>query len=113
MKSIVLVVFFLLELIAIIAFGIWGYQIEAGSVVKIILAFAIPLIVIVLWGKFLAPKASNSIFSYPTRTALKLVVFVLASAAWYSAGHHTYGAAFLIISILIVGTVFINNWHKI
>jgi hypothetical protein len=112
MKSIVFGMFFLLELIAIAAFSYWGYGIKAGLVVKILLAIAMPLVVIVIWGLYLAPKASYPVFSYPVRTMLKLVVFVFASAALYTAGRHAYGAAYLILSILIVGTVFFMNWHN-
>ncbi|WP_317964594.1 YrdB family protein [Paenibacillus sp. CCS19] len=111
MKTIVLTAFFLLELIAMFAFGYWGYHI-AGTV-KIIIAIVVPVCVMVIWGMVLAPKASYAVFSYPTRTGLKLVVFALAAAALYTSGQHAYGIAFLILSILIIVTVFINDWHKI
>lgn len=112
MKPIVFGVFFLLELAAMIAFGYWGYQFEVAVVIKIILALAVPLVVIIVWGMYLAPKASRPIFSFPTRSALKLVVFVLASAALYAVGQHMYGILFFVISVFIVGTVFVKNWHN-
>ncbi|MBD3919280.1 YrdB family protein [Paenibacillus sp. PR3] len=113
MKSLVLTVFFLLELAAMIAFGYWGYHIETAGVVKVGLAIAVPLVVIVMWGMFLAPKASYPVFAYPTRSALKLLVFVLAFAALYASGQATYAVLFLVISVITVGTVFMKNWHHI
>lgn len=116
MKSIgviILTAFFLLELGAMVAFGYWGYHIKAGHAVKIILAIASPLVVAILWGVFLSPKALLSIFTFPFRTALKLVVFVVASAALYAAGRSVLGLVFLIISLFIVATVFILRLHEV
>ena len=79
MKSIsgsILTAFFLLEILAMIAFGYYGYHIQSGTAVSIILAVALPLAVAILWGVFLSPKASLPVFSFPVRTALKFVVFV-------------------------------------
>lgn len=108
----VLAAFFVLELIAIVVFSYWGYRADAGQPIDILLAIAIPLAVVVLWGMFLAPKASVPALSLPTRTALKFVVFALASAALYESGHHALGGGMLAISAVIVGTVFIFNLHK-
>ncbi|NOU63356.1 DUF2568 domain-containing protein [Paenibacillus sp. LMG 31461] len=110
---IILTAFFLLELGAMVAFGYWGYHIKAGSAVKIMLVIASPLVVAILWGVFLSPKASLSIFSFPFRTALKLVVFVVASAALYAAGRSVLGLAFLMLSLFIVAAVFILRLHKV
>ncbi|WP_134685129.1 YrdB family protein [Brevibacillus migulae] len=107
----ILTAFFLLELGALAAFSYWGYHISAGAAVKIILAVAAPLFIAVLWSVFLAPRASLPIFSFPIRTALKLVVFVVASTALYAAGRGALAAAFLALSLLIVATVFILNLH--
>jgi hypothetical protein len=116
MKSIgfiILTSFFLLELGAMVAFGYWGYHIKAGVAVKITLAVALPLVVTILWSVFLSPKALLPIFSFPNRTALKLVVFVVASAALYAAGRSVLGVTFLMISILIVAAVFILKLHEV
>lgn len=113
MKAILLTVFFLLELAAIAVFGFWGYQFNAGQVVKIILAVGAPLVMIIVWGMFLSPKASVPIFSYPVRTALKLFVFIVASAALWAVGQFTLGIIFLTLSILIIASVFFLNLHEV
>ncbi|MBM7568587.1 YrdB family protein [Paenibacillus sacheonensis] len=116
MKSIgvnlLLALFFLLELAAMAAFGYWGYRLDAAAALKVIAAIAILLAVIVLWGLFLAPKATLPVFSYPVRTALKFVVFAAASAALYAAGRHAIGIGFLAASILIIGAVFGLDLHE-
>ncbi|WP_127492318.1 YrdB family protein [Paenibacillus glycanilyticus] len=111
--AILLTVFFLLELAAFVVFGYWGYQLQSVKMISILLAVAFPLVLAVLWGMFLSPKASVAIFSYPVRTALKLVVFVAASAALYSTGHEKLGLAFLIVGIVIIAAVFLLNLHKV
>ncbi|MFC4812902.1 YrdB family protein [Paenibacillus sp. GCM10023250] len=116
MKSVagsILTVFFLLELGAMVAFGYFGYHIKAGAAVKILLAAALPLAVAILWGVFLAPKAALPVFSFPVRTALKGIVFVLASAALYAADLSTLGFIFLLLSILLVAAVFIFDLHEV
>ncbi|PAD65962.1 hypothetical protein CHH83_26480 [Bacillus sp. 7586-K] len=112
-KGSILTVLFLLEIDALVAFSYWGYQINAGGAVKIIMAVATPLVIAILWGVFLAPKASLPIISYPVRTALKLVVFVVASAALYTTGRIMLGALFLILSLLIVAAVFILKLYDV
>ncbi len=109
----ILTVFFLLEIAAMIALGAYGYHIGTGTAVGILLAIALPLAVAILWGMFLSPKASRPVFTYPVRTALKLVVFVLASAALYAIDQVALGLAFLILSFFIVATVFILKLHEV
>ena len=109
----VLTGFFLLELGAMAAFSYWGYHIKTGAAVKIILAVATPLVIATLWGMFLSPKASLPIFSFPLRTTLKLVVFIVASAALYASGQSALAVTFLTVSLLIVAAVFILKLHKV
>ncbi|CAM3491265.1 YrdB family protein [Paenibacillus lupini] len=113
MKAILLTVFFLLELAAITVFGFWGYQINAALAVKIILAVGAPLVTIILWGMFLSPKASVPIFSYPVRTALKLFVFIVASAALWVVGQFTLAIIFLLLSLIVIASVFLLNLHEV
>jgi|GEM_PF-1409428 Protein of unknown function (DUF2568). len=111
--GILLAAFFLLELAACAVFGFWGYQLDTGFILRILVMFGVPLAIIVLWGIFLSPKASMPIFSYPARTILKLIVFLAASAALYTTGHHSLGLVFLIATIIVIGSVFILNLHRV
>jgi Protein of unknown function (DUF2568) len=59
-----LAVKFALEIAAVTAFAYWGATVSSGAVAAV-LAVAAPLIAIVLWGRFAAPRA-------PRRLPLRL-----------------------------------------
>ncbi|WP_336785713.1 YrdB family protein [Paenibacillus sp. MMO-177] len=111
--SVLLTAFFLLELAAFVVFGYWGYQLQSDKPISILLAVVTPLVLAVLWGMFLSPKATVAIFSYPVRTALKLVVFLAASGALYSTGREKLGLAFLIVSVILIAAVFLLDLHRV
>ncbi len=109
----ILAVFFLLEIVALVAFGYYGYHIKSGAAIKFILAIALPLTVAILWGMFLSPKAAVPVFSSPVQAALKLVVFVLASASLYAAGQRGLGLVLLVVSFFTVAAVFILKLYEV
>ncbi|WP_246070703.1 YrdB family protein [Paenibacillus kobensis] len=112
-NNVILTAFFLLELVAFGALGYWGYHFKTVVSFKIMLAGAVPLVIMIIWGLFLSPKATIPFFSYPMRTAFKLVIFIAASAALYATGLHTFGTVFLLVSLIIVAAVFVLDLHKI
>ena len=100
MKAANLALKFLLELGAVAAVAVWG----AG--VSIVLAIAAPLVLIVLWGTFAAPKSERRL---PTRSRVpfELAVFALAVAALAAAGRPAlaaiYGALVVVNAALLFG----------
>lgn len=74
MGILVLTIRFLCELGALVAVGWWGYH------VHIALAIALPLIVGVVWGLFVAPRAKTRLRD-PWRFLVESVVWVGATAA--------------------------------
>jgi hypothetical protein len=50
---------FLLELCLLAALAYWGSQVDASTIVRILLAIGAPLAAIAVWGAFVAPKAPN------------------------------------------------------
>jgi cytochrome b len=48
---------FLLELVALSAVGWWGWQLGGSTFGRVALAAALPLVVALVWGAFIAPKA--------------------------------------------------------
>ena len=77
---------FLLELCLLASFGYWGFQIGQSWLVKIILGIGAPLLVAVIWGAFLAPKAAMRLRE-PWLLILELGLFGLAVAALYFTGY--------------------------
>ena len=74
MGIIVLTIRFLCELGALVAVGWWGYH------EHIALAVALPLVVGVIWGLFVAPRAKMRLHD-PWRFLVESVVWVGATAA--------------------------------
>jgi hypothetical protein len=49
---------FLLELAAFAAFAVWGADVGSGAI-AVILAVAAPLVAVLLWGRFAAPRSAH------------------------------------------------------
>jgi hypothetical protein len=97
--GIVLAAAFFLELAALAALGWWGFS--AGGVA---LGIGIPLLVAIVWGTFLSPKASIEIPGAAI-FALKALVFGWAAVALLAvdrtAAAELFGAAVVIDSVLL------------
>jgi Protein of unknown function (DUF2568) len=103
LKGLNLGVAFLLELAALAAFGYWGAQAGGGTLGKIALAVGAPLLVAVVWGLFLAPRAvlqapsGGPRLSLPWRLLMKVGVFGTAAVALYAAGQPGLAVAFALL----------------
>ena len=89
MKAANVALVFLLELVAVAAFAIWG------ATVNVAVAIAAPVAMIVLWGRFAAPRSERRL--PPGRRALfQLTVFGLAAVALAAAGSVVAGVLFAV-----------------
>ncbi len=70
---------FFLELGMLAAVAYWGWW-EAHGVLRWLLAFAAPALVIAVWGRFMAPKSSRRVRD-PWRLVLEILLFGSAVAA--------------------------------
>lgn len=91
----VLVLVFVDELLAMIAFGVWGWQHDPGWLLVVVL----PVGAMTVWWCFASPKAPRG--GAVARPVVKLVVFGLATAALWDAGHEDAAIAFLAFSVVI------------
>ncbi|MBB6731802.1 YrdB family protein [Cohnella zeiphila] len=96
-QGLVMAVFFLMELAALAAFGLWGFHFPPGLALKIALGIGTPLLIAILWGTFIAPKASIPV-SIPVRALLQAIVFGLAALALYVSGKHSLAGGFLALA---------------
>src|SRR5581483_8385654 len=80
-----LVLAFLLELGALVALGYWGFHSGEGMIAKIGLGIGAPVIAIIIWALFGAPKAT---WALPGNWHLIVaaVFFGAAAVALFSAG---------------------------
>ncbi len=101
---------FLLELCALAALGYWGFQTGESTLVKIILGIGAPLLLIVVWGKFLAPKSSTRLRD-PALTLVKLLILGVAAAALASAGQPGLALIFALAVVINLALAYIWKQH--
>ncbi|MFY0758886.1 YrdB family protein [Metabacillus dongyingensis] len=95
----VLSILFLLELSALMAFMYWGFQIDKGILIKIVFGLGTPVLVAIIWGTFIAPKASLPV-SVPVRIFLQLLIFSLAAVALYCSEKSMLATIFFIVVLI-------------
>ena len=83
---------FLLEIAALLAVGVWGWQ-QSESWQKFILAFGIPIILAIIWGTFAVPndpsRSGESPVAVPgiIRLVIELAIFAFATWALFDVGY--------------------------
>jgi len=83
---------FLLEIAALLAVGVWGWQLS-DSWLKFVLAPGIPIILAVIWGTFAVPDDPSRSGAAPVavpgilRLVIELAIFIFATWALYDLGY--------------------------
>ncbi|TVY02921.1 YrdB family protein [Paenibacillus cremeus] len=100
-KTVNLAIRFLLELCVLAALGYGGFHFGAGSLItKLALGIGSPLLIAILWGTFIAPKATL-LLPEPYRFILECLIFGAASSALYLVGETNLA--------MILGVLFLIN----
>jgi hypothetical protein len=111
LKSLVLLVFFLIELGSLASFGYWGFHAADGQLVRIGLGIGTPLLVAVCWGVVLSPKAQRPV-KPSLRLTLQLIVFTGASWALYAAGQSALAVILLAVALItMILTVLLKTYQ--
>lgn len=90
---------FLLEVVALMALGYWGYRTGQGQIVKIGLGLGIPLVIAVIWGLLGAPAAPYRL-AQPWRLGLEVIILGSAVVGLYLLDRASLALIFGIIAIL-------------
>jgi len=91
----VLALVFVDEVLAMIAFGIWGWEHDP----RWLLVWALPACAMALWSLCASPKAP---YGGPLmRPVTKAAVFALACLALAGAGHEDWAVALLVFSVVV------------
>lgn len=90
---------FFLELCALAALGYWGFHVGSGMLAKVALGIGVPLLTAVVWGLFIAPRATVTVPA-PVNMALRILVFGLATAGLAAAGRTTWAWAFGVVVVV-------------
>jgi len=96
LKMLNLGVRFLLELCMYTAVGYWGFKTQSTWVLKILFGIGLPVLIAVLWGTFLAPKATRPL-SGTSFLILELILFSLGAIALFASGKSTLCWIYIII----------------
>lgn len=102
-----LLVAFLLELVALFAFGLWGWYVGEGFF-KLLLAIILPVLAAIIWGVFGTVGDSRGqpgtkppvAVSGPIRLALEVGIFVLATLAFWAAGLPTLALIYGLVALV-------------
>ena len=108
MKILTPVLAFLIEIVVIIAFGYWGFHLSNSTLVHWGVGLGAPLVVIVLWWRFAAPKASGRLSRIPL-LIFKIIIFTLSAIAFFAAGSHK--TAFILEAIALLSAILSFVWE--
>ena len=100
---------FLLELVAIASFAYWGFNASDSTVLKIVLGVGTPIVAIVLWGVFAAPRSERRLQG-SAYLVFKVIFFALAILALIAAGSVTLGLIFALV--FVANTILAYLWHQ-
>jgi hypothetical protein len=109
LKGLNLLVRFLLELCMLAAVGYWGFKTQSGWVLKILFGIGLPVLIAVLWGLFLAPKATHPLRGI-SRLPLELILLGSGAVALFASGRANLGWIYL--AILAINEVLLLVWKQ-
>jgi hypothetical protein len=108
-KGLNLLARFLLELSMLAAVGYWGFKSQSAWGMKILLGIGLPVLIAVIWGLFVAPRAM-----YPLRgishVVVSLILLGLGLAALFATGNPTLGWVYAII--LTINQILLVLWKQ-
>jgi Protein of unknown function (DUF2568) len=109
LKGLNLLVRFLLELCMLAAVGSWGFKTHSGWAMKIIFGIGLPVLIAVLWGLFIAPRATYPLtgISY---LAVELILLGSGAVALFASGRPTLGWVYTVT--VIVNKVLLVLWKQ-
>ena len=96
---------FLLEILALLAIGMWSYRLVPNGW-KYILAALIPILVATAWGVFNVPGDPSRSGAAPVivpgliRLIVELAIFTFASWALFTTGHTQWSVIFSVIILI-------------
>jgi len=97
-----------LELVLFFSVSYWGYTFGKSTLTKWVVAVALFIIVVTLWGVFAAPKSSMRV-SFPWLNLVKILLFSLGTFAFWGIGKTRIA---VIYSILCLVSVIISYFDE-
>lgn len=101
-------IFFLLEIAMLVSFMYWGFHLDTSLLVKILFGIGTPILVAIIWGTFIAPKASIPV-SVPIRILLQIILFSSAVVALYFSEKGTLAIIFGTVVLIEMTLMYLLN----
>lgn len=95
LRALTLTVRFLSELGLIAALAVWGFE-AGGGALGWVLGLGAPALAIVVWGTFVAPKATRPV-PISTRVVIEVALFDLGAAALVLARYWPLGVVLAVL----------------
>ena len=105
---------FILEVVAIVSIGIWGWKFN-NEWTHYVLAFGIPIVLAIVWGTFNVPDDPSRsgeapvVVSGAVRLVIELGIFSIAAWALYDIGHIQYS----LILVLVVAIHYLVSYERV
>ncbi len=99
---------FVSELAMLVVLVIAGIGLGRTTVLRVVLAIMLPLLAILLWGRWLAPKAKARLAD-PVRLIAQYLLFVVTGGLAVIAGRASLGIAFAIVALVVFGLSRLGN----
>ncbi len=100
------------ELAAYGSLCLWGASLTASPVVNISFAVAAPLAAILLWARYLAPKARRALHD-PAALVVEVMVFAVAALALAGSGRADLAAAFATVAAVNTFLLRVLGQHRL
>src|SRR5574337_576827 len=97
-----LVLSFLLEVMAVVVLGYVGFTLEVSKVTCFIAGLGLPIVFILIWGRFCAPASPHRL-SGLWLICLKLLMFCLAAVSLFLTNGFLISILFFVLVILNIG----------
>jgi hypothetical protein len=108
-KAINLALRFFLEILALVIYGYWGFQVSQGVFMKYLLGVGTPLLVAVVWGMFGSPKAPYGLTG-ASFLLLEIILFGLPAVALFFSGKQTW--ALVYAGVTVINLILMKIWHQ-
>ena len=96
---------FLLQIALLASLAYWGFSQQVGAL-QWALGVGAPLVIAVVWGRFIAPKASHPT-SDPPRLLLELAVIAAGVAALFAAAETVLALVFAALVLVHLSLTFV------
>lgn len=98
---------FLIEVSIVFLIGYWGFNFSNQLIIKFLLGIALPMLLMIFWGLFVAPKAPYLVTPF-LKGGIEIVTIGMGILAMYHTSYHEYTIMYSIVAY--VNLLFIYIW---